>query len=510
MEDGTASGTSPDLESSLSPNVYHLVCSWQIEKDFEQHVTKIAPFAKVVHDKVMNKNRGVVKARLKHLFQWTTDSENGTMPINSGHLSALNNCNFGKISRKSLLPSDTDGPPTSLNLRNLLWHGFVKPGEIPERYAMFLLVLVGSLGQVLRDKDLDTRLNIVRPFADVSPQVSTLDAKFPDLNLLSEDVSCLFNELPIIQQESNIMWFKALENFQEERYSWSAALIIQLLESILRQVFAKSNGCPERVLTAESSTLFTTFDEILTGTLPDGSENKVRHVIGDGILEMLLDLLVYPNGPRFRDRLSHGELDFHSINPILVLILIHIIITLSDKLSDQEKFKKNVFYSKSGRLLCSYKSLFHPIPMLRDDYIRLCTTLDSWVGLPGPTNDELLANGLSNDTSGQFYDEVKNIFADKPMDSLAGEIIRFLEPFSDTHSHLNSCKKLKIETIFRARSELQLVTVLHQIVSQCAKVNENIQAISRRRFDQWEERQLRSRQRVNYLRFIVRIEYLMI
>lgn len=87
-------------------------------------------------------------------------------------------------------------------------------------------------------------------------------------------------------------------------------------------------------------------------------------------------------------------------------------------------FLQNVFFSKSGRLLCSYKSLFHPIPMLRDDYIKLCTTLDSWVGLPRPTNEELLANGLSNDTSGQFYDEVKNIFADKPMDSLAGEILR--------------------------------------------------------------------------------------
>lgn len=41
------------------------------------------------------------------------------------------------------------GPPIGLNLRNLIWHGFPYPGEIPTEFGHLLLVLVATIGRIL-------------------------------------------------------------------------------------------------------------------------------------------------------------------------------------------------------------------------------------------------------------------------------------------------------------------------------------------------------------------------
>ncbi|XP_041106602.1 endoplasmic reticulum membrane-associated RNA degradation protein-like [Polyodon spathula] len=42
------------------------------------------------------------------------------------------------------------GSPKSLNLRNILWHGFASPQEIPLKYFSMLLLLTAGLGQLLQ------------------------------------------------------------------------------------------------------------------------------------------------------------------------------------------------------------------------------------------------------------------------------------------------------------------------------------------------------------------------
>jgi len=58
------------------------------------------------------------------------------------------------------------------------------------------------------------------------------------------------------------IWEKALLLFQEQRYGLVIVLMLPHLEHLLRMVFAWANKCPERILTAESTTLYTTFDEV--------------------------------------------------------------------------------------------------------------------------------------------------------------------------------------------------------------------------------------------------------
>ena len=46
---------------------------------------------------------------------------------------------------------------------------------------------------------------------------------------------------------------------------------------------------------------------MMVHTLDDGSTNQLVQELGAPYMEMLLDLLVHPEGPRLRDHISHGE-----------------------------------------------------------------------------------------------------------------------------------------------------------------------------------------------------------
>ena len=65
--------------------------------------------------------------------------------------------------------------------------------------------------------------------------------------------------------------------------------------------------------TAESDELYITFDEILSQTLGE-RENQFPKIIGNRHMELFFDLLVLPEGPRIRDKVSHGEIDSNDVH----------------------------------------------------------------------------------------------------------------------------------------------------------------------------------------------------
>lgn len=52
------------------------------------------------------------------------------------------------------------------------------------------------------------------------------------------------------------------------RYGQCIELFLPQLEHVLRQLFCDVNDCPHRIITAESTTFYTTLDEILASSLP--------------------------------------------------------------------------------------------------------------------------------------------------------------------------------------------------------------------------------------------------
>ena len=63
------------------------------------------------------------------------------------------------------------------------------------------------------------------------------------------------------------------------RHGECMCLLLPQLEHGLRRVFAAANQCAERVVTAESAEFFTTFEEMLVKTLPDGRPNQLLNVL---------------------------------------------------------------------------------------------------------------------------------------------------------------------------------------------------------------------------------------
>ena len=94
-------------------------------------------------------------------------------------------------------------------------------------------------------------------------------------------------------------------------------------------------------------------------------ENLFPITIGDEHMEFLIDLLVLPEGPRLRDKVSHGEVGLdedmsNSVFRMCIYIIIASYIDLSRYLSP------TLEYSSSSSL-SDYRALFHPKKLLIDE-----------------------------------------------------------------------------------------------------------------------------------------------
>ena len=73
----------------------------------------------------------------------------------------------------------------------------------------------------------------------------------------------------------------AVSKFKSHRFADYTMLLLSQLEAGLRRLFAAVNKCPDRLLTAESTILYTTFDEILAKHMSDGSMNQLPCFLGE-------------------------------------------------------------------------------------------------------------------------------------------------------------------------------------------------------------------------------------
>ncbi|WAR20632.1 EMARD-like protein [Mya arenaria] len=148
------------------------------------------------------------------------------------------------------------GPPTSLNLRNVAWHGFPFPGEIPARCIWFLILLVPSIGRVLEERLVPVlmlhREPVVFPRTKLITEVDILSSK---------DLIEAVKDTQFSSWDTRMFWTNITSLYTQERYGECTALLLYYLEQGLRLVFATANNCENRILTAEATTLYTTFDE---------------------------------------------------------------------------------------------------------------------------------------------------------------------------------------------------------------------------------------------------------
>jgi len=155
---------------------------------------------------------------------------------------------------------------------------------------------------------------------------------------------------------------KCIDSYKKSNFWLALCVLVPEWEFVARVLFTIVNKCDERIQTAESSTLYTTFDEMLSHELND-RENRFPQAIGLDHMELLLDLLILPEGPRIRDKLSHGEVssDDTFVQKGLDIVItsyldiIYVTRNMSDSLN---------IVGMNSLLTSGYSSQYHPTSLL--------------------------------------------------------------------------------------------------------------------------------------------------
>ncbi|XP_077202938.1 endoplasmic reticulum membrane-associated RNA degradation protein isoform X2 [Paroedura picta] len=416
------------------------------------------------------------------------------------------------------------GSPDGLNLRNILWHGFASPQEIPTKYSSMLVLLTVGLGQLLNNYLLKTQSELVH-----RPYVSFRNLKelhvFPDL---SHELLFLAEELiirsSIVLRAMRPFWMTALSLFRQNRYADCVIVLLPQLESALRLLFTTVNKCPSRLITAEiwlllvspenekvvmslssvfqSSSLYTTFDEILAKQVSNEEVNKLPSVLGESAMEFLWDFLNHQEGPRIRDHLSHGEISLNNFPKEIANSLLSFSVVLLSRFSKDKiaAIKDHGLLRPQVNCANSYCSQFHPIALLKKQVQQCVEHINLWADLPEVPNGEEMT-GSEDDSAvtpciptADIFSLVQVYFPQDmklPDDSTNNLVTEKLM--------IQLCSK-PVRILFCPRSVLEVTVVLRQIGIQCHQVSCQVISTCETRYMQWINKSLRSRQRHNYLR----------
>ncbi|NWI88772.1 EMARD protein, partial [Pitta sordida] len=414
------------------------------------------------------------------------------------------------------------GSPYGLNLRNVLWHGFASPQEIPAKYCAMLLFLTVGLGQLLQTYLLQTKCVLVhRPYV-IFINLEEL-VVFPDLNNETLSIAEELVKLSSFVLKTMLpFWIAALTAFKQSRYADSVILLLPQLEVGLRLLFTKMNKCPNRLLTAESSALYTTLDEMLAKHLNNEEVNQLPVVLEEpamasilkGFVEFLWDFLNHQEGPRIRDRLSHGEINLEAFPREVANQIVAFAITLLCKFPDEDMFslKEHMVIKSLMNCASCYQSRFHPISRLKKQVLECMKSIHLWSELPTVPEEQVQTiKGLEGNTETtstlilMISEITSQLLQYRPQNCCNSD-----DPINSvpTERLLIELCSTRICTLYSPRPVLEIVVILSKINAQCHQVSEQVIASAGVRYTQWMSKTLRSRQRHNYLRMLNSIKFL--
>ncbi|XP_029079308.1 endoplasmic reticulum membrane-associated RNA degradation protein isoform X5 [Monodon monoceros] len=493
--------------------------------DYQGSVRLLGPVCQAVHLHLSSLTKGQFETRYSSGFQWTGVPE--LFPEMFDALGSLQSLaiSLSLMKLTSCLEralADMDvlkvfvGSPCGLNLRNVLWHGFAAPQEIPPKYCSMMILLTAGLGQLLKGYLQQTKFTLAhRPFITLTSLEDLIvfpDVTYEVLSVLEE----VMKKSTFILKIMLPYWEVALLNFKSHRFADCAILLLVQLETGLRKVFATVNKCPKRLLTAESTALYTTFDEILAKHLNDGKINQLPLFLGEPAMEFLWDFLNHQEGPRLRDRLSHGEISLpefpkEAANQLLAFSFVLLLRFIDEDLLSvfkQEKAAVRALVSVAE----AYGARCHPVSQLKKQVLSCERSIGVWPLLPLPEGSEREAqrsegNSEINACHSLITEIVAELCHHVPETHRVPHDSEHLPPEKWPQLLRELCS-IPVRTLFCPRAVLEVLAVLRKIGAHCHRVCDQVAACAELRRRQWEDRSLRSRQRRNYLRLVHSIKLL--
>ncbi|KAL9645306.1 hypothetical protein ABK040_002506 [Willaertia magna] len=239
------------------------------------------------------------------------------------------------------------GPLQGLNLRNLIWHGFLNnlTNEFTN-FFIFLILTISKEGNVINILNLG---KFIRRKLEKIIFSTNLEINLQNGNLYKHEIIPFFrkNNINLFLENNYLISKRNLQDLKlsfhyilnENNYFIGLSILFPNLEHLLRKCFTIKNKCVNRLYSAESDKVYTTFDEILhpsinniplkaigggflnvTNNIPNKEDkneesiwryedrNKLFDELGEDLILQLFDILFFKNGPRIRDKLSHGVL----------------------------------------------------------------------------------------------------------------------------------------------------------------------------------------------------------
>lgn len=299
------------------------------------------------------------------------------------------------------------------------------------------------------------------------------------------------------------------------------------MEQVLRSIFCWANSCPERVLTAESTSLYTTLEEVLAENITDMKTNKVRALLGDCVIEMLQDIFVHQRGPRIRDKLSHGECDLCDIPKNLANHVICVALAVSINTGKEEASVKSdsslcntpqvstkdinispsrhcsvKLGSKIREASMKYVSKFHISSLLKISVVEVSYKLMEWETYPRPESVEEVSCKKWEEVIQEDGTQLLQLKHDL-WNSVSGTITvnshDYENDFSDIIGFITEYKTL---TIFRSKTETDILNLLKQITDDVQSICRQTEDGLKDKYQLLCSRMLRSRQRETYSRML--------
>lgn len=394
----------------------------------------------------------------------------------SDHLEKLLGCNVMKFLNVIV------GPPTSLNIRNLLWHGFGSSAhdEAVESFYWIVFFCVHWIGFILHRKNITVSH---RQFQSIDTEPIASLHKTLLSRMMIEDFDA--GSLPVWAKPSDFQ--QCVEFIHQNEFGKATILLLVTFEHMMRIVFCLYNDCLNRQMTAVQSQYFTTLDHVLEEYLDDGeTRNRLYDYLPSSLRSALCDLLSYPDGLRLRDRLSHMEISYSDISESLCLYSFNVVTSTIGFLLD-------LYHggcSLQVYLIESYIPIYHPLSIL----YRSCEECQDMI---------VILNDLS--TPEQLQGDVNKLYSSTDrLDTLPS--IRSQLCMSEEENMVTTLKSLLCTSNLFVSSKFKTVAewckLLQAIVINIRQTVDGILDFHEKRQTMISEKTLRSRQRKNYVTFL--------
>eukprot|EP01041_Mallomonas_annulata_P002071 gene2071-4047_t len=332
--------------------------------------------------------------------------------------------------------------PSGINLRNLIWHGFMAPHELDSRYVLLLVEMLNQLSQYpsVQGCNQSTTITSIQCLEkilehfhcdELSPAIVPMD-------------SGIFNELIMssyfIVPGRQGMVRSAMRNLNENNPLLCVLMLLPVLEHGLRLIFAACNNSPQHLM-AQQECYYTTLDGFgqrskhqllldpllrheeriqssrqppLTSTSTSSSpsslppsvcverRNRLPSLLGEGMYALLVDLFMADAGPNVRSRLAHGaegmtgfgqdelgrrhELCWHKLAEILIALVIN--------------YTMSSIIDPNVQLCCDYveryRSIFHPHAILSAQITGMMDGVESVETMLSERSVEVLTEELQS------------------------------------------------------------------------------------------------------------------